>query len=74
MPDEALEEIAELAPNMDQLGVQAYVEAFQITLGVLVVVLLAALPVASFIPVVKTEEVTSLETNEMAADVSSRRT
>jgi hypothetical protein len=43
-------------------------------LGVLVVVLLAALLVALFILKVKTEEVTGLETNEMAADASSRRT
>jgi MFS family permease len=76
LPDEALRDIAQLPADAQQaLGTvveDAYVGAFQGTLGVLVGVLLMALLVASFIPKVETEEVTDPETKEAVADVSSR--
>lgn len=48
---EAVERIvAERAPNLEDLSRTAYVEAFQVTLGVLIAMVLLALFIASFIP------------------------
>jgi hypothetical protein len=73
VPDEAIEEISQRVPNLEQLGKDAYVEGFQVTLGVLVGVLLAALLAASFIPKVETEAVTAPKVNEVVADLSAKR-
>jgi hypothetical protein len=73
LPAEAVEAIGQRVPNLEQLGKEAYVEGFQIALGVLVGVLLLALLVVSFIPKVETEVVAAEETKELVADVSSRR-
>ena len=47
--------MAEQVPNLEELTREAYVEAFQTTLGFLVGVVLLALLVASFIPRVEAE-------------------
>ncbi len=73
LPAEAVQAISQRVPNLEQLGKEAYVEGFQIALGVLVGVLLLALLLASFIPKVETEAVTAEETKELVADVSSKR-
>jgi Na+/melibiose symporter-like transporter len=73
VPDRAINEISRRVPNLEQLGKQAYVEGFQITLGVLVGIVLAALLVASFIPKVETAAVTAPEVKETVADVSAKR-
>ena len=73
LPDEAIEEISQRVPNLEQLGKDAYVEGFQITLGVLVGILLVALLAASFIPKVETEAVTAPKVKEAVADVSAKR-
>lgn len=73
IPDHAINEISQRAPNLEQLGKEAFVEGFQIALGVLVGVVLAALFVASFIPRVETEEATAQDVKEAVADVSSKR-
>ncbi len=73
IPDRAINEISQRAPNLEQLGKEAFVEGFQIALGVLVGVVLAALFVASFIPRVETEEATAQDVKEAVADVSSKR-
>ena len=48
--------MAEQVPDLEKLTREAYVEAFQTTLGVLVGVVLLALVVASFIPRVETAD------------------
>jgi hypothetical protein len=73
LPDEAVDAIAQRVPNLEQLGVEAFVEGFQIALGALAGVILLALLLASFIPKVETEEVTAGGTKELVADVSSKR-
>jgi MFS family permease len=73
LPAEAVEAISQRVPNLEQVGKEAYVEGFQIALGLLVGVLLLALLLASFIPKVETEAVTGEETKELVADVSSKR-
>jgi Na+/melibiose symporter-like transporter len=73
IPEQAINQIAQQIPNLEQLGVEAYVEGFQIALGVLVAILLFAIFVASFIPKVETEEVTAPEVKEVVADVSGKR-
>ncbi len=76
LPDEALRDLAQLPADarqaLEAVVEDAYVGAFQGTLGVLASVLLLALMVASFIPKVETEGVTDPETKEAVADVSSR--
>ena len=72
-PDEALQVVAQRVPNLDQLGKEAYVEAFQATLSLLVGIVLVALLLASLIPKVEVEAVTDPDTREAVADVSSKR-
>ena len=72
-PVQAAERIAQQVPNLEQLSQEAYVEGFQLTLGVLVAILLLALLVAAFIPRVEREEVVAKETREAVADVSAKR-
>jgi MFS family permease len=50
VPEEVEQIVAERVPNLEQLTREAYVEAFQVTLGVLVATILLALLVATFIP------------------------
>lgn len=73
LPNEAIEAISQRVPNLEQLGKAAFVEGFQVALGALAAVLLAATLVASFIPRVEKEEVTAQETTELVRDVSSKR-
>lgn len=73
LPAEAAEAVAHVIPNVDQLGKEAFVEGFQIALGLLVGVILVSLLLASFIPKVKTEAVRDEGTIELIADVSSKR-
>ena len=61
VPEDVEELVAEQVPNLEDLTREAYVEAFQSTLGVLMGVVLLALLAASFIPRVETEA-----TNERA--------
>ena len=56
-----------------KLGKQAFVEGFQIALGVLVAVILLSMLLSSFIPKVDTDNVTAGEIQELVADVSSKR-
>ena len=72
-PEEAVDAISQQLPNIEEIGNEAFVEGFQIALGVLVAVLLVALLVASFIPKVETAQVTGEATRELVADVSSKR-
>ena len=72
-PDEAARIVAEEVPNLESLVTQANVEAFQIALGVLTALLLAALLVASFIPRIRSEDANAQRSREAVADVSSRR-
>lgn len=73
LPEEAIEAVRQQVPNLEQLGNEAFVEGFQIALGVLVAIVLLSLLVASFIPKVDSERVTAEETKELVADVSSKR-
>lgn len=73
LPAEAWDAIAQRVPNLEQLGKQGFVEGFQIAVGALVVIVLLALLLASFIPKVETEAVRDAETRELVADVSSKR-
>ena len=73
LPAEAIEAVTQSVPNLEALGKQAFVEGFQIALGVLLAVVLLSLLVASLIPKVDPERVTAEETKERAADVSSKR-
>lgn len=73
VPDQAINEISQRIPNLEQVGKEAFVEGFQIALGVLVGVLLVSLLAASLIPKVETEEVTAQDVREAVADVSSKR-
>jgi len=73
IPDKAINEVSQRVPNLEQVGKEAFVEGFQIALGVLVGVLLVSLLVASFIPKVEPEKVTAQEVKEAVADVSSKR-
>ena len=50
VPEEVERIVAERAPNLEDLSRTAYVEAFQVTLGVLIAMVLLALFIASFIP------------------------
>jgi MFS family permease len=50
VPDEVDRIVKERVPNLEELTRTAYVEAFQITLGVLIAMLLLAFFIASFIP------------------------
>jgi len=50
VPEEVERIVAERAPNLEELTRFAYVEAFQVTLGVLIAMVLLALFIASFIP------------------------
>ena len=73
VPDRAINAIAQRVPNLEQVGKEAFVEGFQIALGVLVGVLLVSLLAASFIPKVEAEEVAAPAVKEAVADVSSKR-
>jgi len=73
LPAEAIEEISQTISNLDSLGKQAFVEGFQVALGMLAAILLLSLLVASFIPKVDPEKVTSEETKEQVADISGKR-
>jgi MFS family permease len=73
LPAEAVEAVGQSVANLEQLGKEAFVEGFQIALGVLVGLLLLAVLMASLIPRVETEVVTAQETKELVADVSSKR-
>jgi MFS family permease len=70
VPEDVEELVAEKAPNLEDLTREAYVEAFQTTLGVLMGVVLLALLVASFIPRVETEAMD--EETRMAAQAEGR--
>jgi len=72
-PEEAMEALSQRVPNLEQIGNEAFVEGFQIALGVLLGVILVALLLASFIPKVEIEQVTAEETKELVADVASKR-
>lgn len=72
-PEEAVEAISQQVPNLEQLSNEAFVEGFQIALGILVGMILVAILVSSFIPRVETKEVTAEGTKELVADVSSKR-
>jgi MFS family permease len=50
VPEEVERIVAERAPTLDVLTREAYVEAFQVTLGVLIAMVLLAFFIASFIP------------------------
>ena len=73
VPDQAINNVSQRVPNLEQVGKEAFVEGFQIALGVLVGVLLLSLLAASFIPKVEPEQVTAPEVKEAVADVSSKR-
>lgn len=72
-PQEAAQQIAQQVPNLEQLSKDAYVEGFQLALGVMVLILIGSLIIASFIPQVGSEQVTAEETKEAVADVSAKR-
>lgn len=57
VPKEVEELVAAKAPNLEELTRTAYVEAFQLTLGVLVGIVLLALLAASFIPKIEAEAI-----------------
>jgi hypothetical protein len=73
LPDEVAKIISEAVPNLKNVVTAANVEAFQITLGVLVAVLLLALLIASFLPRVEPDEVAAPDVKQKVADVSSKR-
>lgn len=73
VPDRAINEISQRVPNLEQVGKEAFVEGFQIALGVLVGVILISLLAASLIPRVETEAVTAQDIKEAVADVASKR-
>ena len=50
VPEEVERIVAERVPKLDELTRAAYVEAFQVTLGVLIAMVLLAFFIASFIP------------------------
>lgn len=69
VPKELEQMIAERVPNLGELTREAYVEAFQITLGTLVGIVLLALLVASFIPWVKTEDIDNQKSKAAGKEV-----
>jgi len=73
LPAEAINELSQTIPNLDALGKQAFVEGFQVALGMLVAIVLLSLLVASFIPKVDPEKVMAEETKEQVADISGKR-
>jgi hypothetical protein len=73
LPDEVAKIISEAVPNLKNVVTAANVEAFEITLGVLVAVLLLALLIASFLPRVEPDEVAAPDVKQKVADVSSKR-
>ena len=72
-PVEAAEAVARRVPDLEQLGNVAFVEGFQIAVGVLAGVVLVSLLLASFIPKVPVEAVKDRDVRESVADVSSKR-
>lgn len=73
LPAEAIEALSQRVPNLEGLGQQAFVEGFQIALGLLVAIILFSLLIASFIPNVESEKIAAGETKEHVADISSKR-
>lgn len=73
LPAEAIDAVSQSVPNMEALGRQAFVEGFQVALGMLAAIVLFSLLVASFIPKVEPEKITANETKEQVADISSKR-
>jgi hypothetical protein len=55
LPEEVERIVAERVPELEALTREAYVEAFQVTLGVLIAMVLLAFFVASFIPCIEAE-------------------
>jgi hypothetical protein len=55
VPHEVEQFVSDKVPNLEEIMREAYVRAFQTTLGVLTGIVLAALLVASFIPRLKPE-------------------
>ena len=53
VPAEVDQIVSERVPNLEELTKQAYVEAFQTTLGILVAMVLLAMFIAAFIPKIK---------------------
>ena len=73
MPAEAIQALSQRIPNLEELGRQAFVEGFQIALGVEVAIMLFALLVVSFIPRVDPKKIAAKDTREQVADIASRR-
>jgi len=72
-PAEAMEAVSQSVPNLDALGKQAFVEGFQVALGMLAAIILLALLISSFLPRVDPEKVAAEEIKERVADISSKR-
>jgi len=72
-PAEAIEAVSQSVPNLDALGKQAFVEGFQLALGMLAAIILLSLLISSFLPRVEPEKVTAEEIKEQVADISSKR-
>ncbi len=73
LPDSAIDQVSEQVPNLEQVGKEAYVEGFQMAVGVIVGIVLVAFLAASFIPQVPTEAVMADEVRETVADFASKR-
>jgi hypothetical protein len=63
VPEEVERIVAERVPRLEELTRTAYVEAFQVTLGVLIAMVLLAFFIASFIPRVESGRSPHLEKN-----------
>jgi hypothetical protein len=57
LPEEVERIVAERVPALEELTREAYVDAFQVTLGVLIAMVLLAFFIASFIPRIDAERV-----------------
>ena len=73
LPAEAIDAVSQIVPNLDALGRQAFVEGFQVALGMLAAIILLSLLISSFLPKVDPEKVTAEEIKEQVADISSKR-
>ena len=68
LPKEAID-VIEQTPDVEQLGQQAYVEGFQMAIGMLVAVAFLSLLVGSFIPKVDADD----HSTQLVADVASKQ-
>jgi len=73
LPAEAIDAVSKIVPDLDALGKQAFVEGFQVALGMLAAIILLSLLISSFLPRVEPEKVTAEEIKEQVADISSKR-